>query len=65
MPLIHLFIILVVIGVILWAVNSYIPMQTTIKKIINVVVILCVVLWLLSVFGILGDVGAVRIGRWR
>jgi len=63
MPLIQLVIVLVVVGVILWLVNSYIPMQGTIKKILNVVVIIAVILWLLSVFGIIGNLSSIRIGR--
>ena len=63
MPLIQVLIVLVVVGVILWLVNSYIPMQATIKKIINVVVIIAVVLWLLSVFGVIGSLQGIRIGR--
>ncbi len=55
MPLIQLVIVLVIVGVILWVINSYIPMQATIKKILNVVVIIAVVLWLLSVFGVIGS----------
>lgn len=49
----NLILVLVVVGVMLWLVNSYIPMDLTIKKILNSVVIVAVVLWLLSVFGIL------------
>ena len=63
MPLIQLVIVLIIVGVILWLVNSYIPMQTTIKKILNVVVIIAVILWLLSVFGIIGSLRGIRIGR--
>jgi hypothetical protein len=63
MPLIHLVIILVVIGVILWLINSYIPMQGTIKRILNAVVVIAVVIWLLSVFGVIGPLSAIRIGR--
>jgi ABC-type long-subunit fatty acid transport system fused permease/ATPase subunit len=63
MSLIQVVIVLVVVGVILWLVNSYIPMQATIKKIINVVVIIAVVLWLLSVFGVIGSLQGIRIGR--
>jgi hypothetical protein len=63
MPLIQLVIVLVVVGVILWLVNSYIPMQGTIKKILNVVVIIAVILWLLSVFGVIGNLSTIRIGR--
>ena len=61
MPLIQLVIVLVVVGVILWLINSYIPMQTTIKKILNVVVVIAVVVWLLSVFGFIGNISAIRI----
>ena len=63
MPLINLIIILVVVGVILWLINSYIPMQTTIKKILNVVVVIAVVIWLLSVFGVIGNISAIQIGK--
>lgn len=63
MPLIQLIIVLVVVGVILWLVNSYIPMDPTIKKILNIVVIIVVVLWLLSVFGVIGSLSGVRVGR--
>ena len=63
MPLIQLVIVLVVVGVILWLINSYIPMQSTLKKILNVVVVIAVVLWLLSVFGVIGNISAIRIGK--
>ena len=63
MPLIQLIIALVVVGVILWAVNTYIPMDATIKKILNVVVIIAVILWLLSVFGVIGSLSGIRVGR--
>lgn len=63
MPLIHLVIILVVVGVILWVINSYIPMQATIKKILNVVVVIGVIIWLLGVFGLIGNLSAIRIGK--
>ena len=63
MPLVQLIIVLVVVGVVLWLVNSYIPMQSTIKNILNVVVIIAVVLWLLSAFGVLGSLSGIRIGR--
>ena len=63
MPLIQLIIVLVIVGVVLWVINSYIPMQSTIKKILNVVVIIVVIIWLLSVFGVIGDVSTIRVGR--
>ena len=54
MPLIHVMLVLIVVGVLLWLVNSYIPMAGSIKTILNAVVIIVVVLWLLSVFGLIG-----------
>ena len=63
MPLIQLIIVLVVVGVILWVINSYIPMQSTIKRILNVVVVIVVILWLLSVFGLLENLSTIRIGK--
>ncbi len=63
MPLINLIIVLVVVGVILWVINSYIPMEATIKKILNVVVIIAVILWLLSAFGFIGSLSGIHIGR--
>jgi hypothetical protein len=63
MPLIQLVVVLLVVGVLLWAINSYIPMQATIKKILNVVVVIVVIIWLLSVFGVIGNFSNVRIGR--
>lgn len=63
MPLIQLVLVLVVVGVVLWVINSYIPMQATIKKILNVVVIIAVILWLLSAFGVIGNLSTIRIGK--
>ena len=63
MPLIQLVIVLVVVGVILWVINSFIPMQSTIKGILNAVVVIGVIIWLLSVFGIIGNISTIRIGK--
>ena len=63
MSLITLVIVLVVVGVVLWLINSYIPMQATIKKILNVVVVIAVILWLLSAFGAIGSLDTIRIGN--
>ena len=62
MPLIQLVVVLVVFGVLLWAINTYIPMDATIKKILNVVVILVVILFILNAFGILGSMSGIRVG---
>jgi hypothetical protein len=61
MSLISLAVTLVVIGVLLWLVNTYIPMAGSIKKILNVVVVICVVVWLLFAFGILHHSGDIRV----
>jgi hypothetical protein len=63
MPLIHLVLVLVVVGVVLWVINNYIPMQSTIKQILNAVVVIAVIIWLLSVFGLIGDISKIRIGK--
>ena len=63
MPLIHVVIVLVVAGVILWLINTYLPMDAKIKTILNIVVVIVVVLWLLSAFGVLGSLSNIRIGR--
>lgn len=62
MPLLHVLIILIVVGVLLWLVNSYIPMQATIKKILNAVVVIAVVVWLLNVFGLMDSVLNIHLG---
>jgi small-conductance mechanosensitive channel len=63
MPLIKMVIILVVFGVILWAINTYIPMDATIRKVMNAVVILVVILIVLSAFGIFGPLSGFRMER--
>jgi hypothetical protein len=62
MPLINLIIILAVVGVILWLVNNYLQMDRKIKSILNVVVVIVVCVWLLSVFGVIGSLSAIRVG---
>lgn len=63
MPLIQVVIVLIVVGVILWAVNNFIPMQASIKKILNFVVVIAVIIWLLSVFGVIGSLDTIRVGE--
>jgi hypothetical protein len=62
MPLIQILLVLIVVGVLLWLVNSYIPMQSTIKSLLNAVVVIVVVLWLLNVFGLLHSLNHIRVG---
>ncbi len=63
MPLIHVIVVLIVVGVLLWLVNTYIPMAGSIKSILNAVVIIVVVLWLLSIFGLIGELSTIRVGK--
>lgn len=62
MSLISLIITIVVVGILLWAINSFIPMEGRVKSILNVVVIIVLVLWLLQGFGIIGSVGNIHVG---
>jgi hypothetical protein len=63
MPLIQVVLVLIVVGVGLWLINRFIPMAGSIKSILNAVVIIAVVLWLLSVFGILSSFSKIHVGR--
>ena len=63
MSLINLVIVLIVVGVLLWLVNNYIPMDGKIKNILNAVVVIVVVIWLLQVFGVLESMGNIHIGH--
>ncbi len=63
MPIINLVGILIVVGVLLWLINTYIPMDGKIKSILNAVVVIAVVLWLLQLFGVLGSLSAIRVGK--
>jgi hypothetical protein len=61
MSLISIVLVLIVVGVILWIINTYIPMANSIKTILNAVVVICVIVWLLSVFGIIHGVGNIKL----
>jgi hypothetical protein len=61
MSLISVVVVLVVVGVVLWLVNNYIPMDGKIKSILNVVVIIVLAIWLLQSFGIIGPINGIRI----
>ena len=61
MSLISLVVTLVVVGVLLWLLNAYVPMDGKIKKIINIVVVVAVVLWLLQAFGVFGQAGYIHV----
>jgi hypothetical protein len=61
MPLVNVVIALIIVGVLLWLVNTYIPMDRKIKNILNAVVVIAVVLWLLQVFGLIHNIMNIRI----
>ena len=62
MPLMSVVVVLIVVGVLLWLVNNYIPMDGKIKSILNAVVVIAVVIWLLQVFGLLTSLTNLRVG---
>jgi hypothetical protein len=62
MPLLQLVTVLIVVGVLLWLVNSFIPMAGSIKSILNAVVVIAVVLWLLNIFGLFHSLSRIHVG---
>ncbi|MGC1417603.1 MAG: Thivi_2564 family membrane protein [Candidatus Acidiferrum sp.] len=62
MPLIQILVALIVVGILLWLVNSFIPMAGSIKSILNAVVVIVVVLWLLNVFGLFHSLSRIHVG---
>jgi hypothetical protein len=62
MPLIQILLALIVVGVLLWLVNRFIPMAGSIKSILNAVVVIAVVLWLLNVFGLFHSLSHIHVG---
>jgi hypothetical protein len=65
MSLISVLISLVIVGVVLWLINTYIPMDGKIKKILNVVVVIVVILWLLSGFGVFSSMSNIHMGNFH
>jgi hypothetical protein len=63
MSLITVVLVLIAVGVVLWLINNYVPMDGKIKTILNVVVVIAVVIWLLQGFGVLGSIDAVHLNR--
>ncbi|MFW6327398.1 MAG: Thivi_2564 family membrane protein [Bacteroidota bacterium] len=61
MSILTIILVILVVGVLLWLVNSFIPMQRTIKGILNAVVIIILVIWLLKVFGVLDSLQNIQI----
>ena len=63
MPLTQVVVVLIVAGVVPWLINRFIPMAGSIKSILNAVVVIAVVLWLLSAFGLLGSLSKIHVGK--
>jgi VIT1/CCC1 family predicted Fe2+/Mn2+ transporter len=63
MPLLQVVLILIVVGVLLALINKYIPMQATVKQILNAVVVIALVLWLLQLFGVFDSFSSIHIGK--
>lgn len=63
MSLVSLVITLIVVGALLWLVNNYIPMDGKIKRILNIVVVVAVVVWLLNLLGLMDSLRGIRVGR--
>jgi predicted membrane protein len=63
MPLLNVVFALIVVGVALWLINRFIPMASSIKTILNVVVVVAVCVWVLQAVGLWGQVSSFRLGR--
>ena len=63
MPMTNILITLLVVAVLLWLVNTYLPMPAKIKQVVNIVAVVLVLLWVANVFGLLGHFGNARLGR--
>lgn len=61
MPILHIILVIVVVGVVLYLINRYVPMEARIKQLLGIVVVLALILWLLQVFGILGSLNSAYI----
>jgi hypothetical protein len=61
MPLINILIVLVIVGFLLWLINNYIPMDGKIKKIVNIIVLIVVVIWVLKAFGLLSKLTSIQV----
>lgn len=62
MSILTILLVIIVVGILLWAVNSFLPMDAKVKSILNIVVVLLLVLWLLQAFGLINVLRGVRVG---
>ncbi len=63
MPLIEVVIVLIVVGVLLWLINTYIPMAAAIKSLLNAIVVIALIVWILKVFGLWSYIVNLRVGK--
>ena len=63
MSLLTLIIVLVVLGIVMWLINAFIPMDAQIRRILNIAVVVFLIIWLIQAFGLLGPIRDIRIGR--
>jgi hypothetical protein len=61
MSLLSIIVALVVVGIVLYCINRFVPMQHTVKTLLNVVVILVLVVWILNAFGIISMLDRVEV----
>lgn len=61
MPILTIVIVLIVVGVLLYLINNYIPMDRKIKSILNIVVVIVLIIWLLKAFGLLSSLGSIKV----
>ncbi len=61
MTLLNIFIVLIIVGVLLYIINRFIPMDSNIKSILNIVAVIVVIVWLLKVFGIFGSISNIKL----
>jgi hypothetical protein len=62
MPILTVLLVIVIVGVLLWALNSFVPMDSKVRSILNIVVVLLLIIWLLQVFGLISGFGNIRVG---
>jgi hypothetical protein len=60
MPLVNIVVVLVVAGLLMWLINTYIPMAAAIKSLLNIVVFLVILVWLLQVFDVIGPISGLH-----
>lgn len=65
MSLLTLVLVIVVVGVLLWAINRFLPMEGSVKQLLNIVVLVCLVIWVLSAFGLFHHLDKVTVPQLR